>query len=465
MVIDNHINDQRRIYTLSGFPPEVVAVAFAKTSRSPEQLDKIAKELDEDKSRQFHEKWVVGYGHSSIAEHAVLSIAIENVSILATKVLEDNRLASYTEKSTRYQVFDKTRYYKPKKIMDSEVGKLYEETSDFIMDTYTGLFPTMIEFMKKKYPKKEDEPDNVYEVRIKNKALDNLRYLLPVSILTNLGVTINARQLEHATCKLLTHPLDEMNEIGQEIKEAALKVTPTLLKHVAPIEYQKRADSELKEFSNELRFNKVENKEGAVLVHYDKDAENRIIAGLIYRHSEYSYEQVYEKVKEMTDDEKEMILIAALKDRGKFDAVLREFENAYYTFDVLIDYGAFRDIQRHRICTQINQDFTVLHGYSMPPEILEAGVDKQFVLCMEKARDVYRKIHKKFLYEAQYIIPMAYRKRVLFTWNLRELHHFISLRSRPQGHWSYRRLAGQIHELLMEVHPRLAKHIRVDKTD
>ena len=124
---------ERRIYTLTGLPPEVVAVTFAKCSRSPDDFDKIAEELNADKSRKFHEKWVVGYGHSSVAEHAVLSLAIENVSMLATKVIEDNRLASYTEKSTRYQVFDKDRYYKPKKIMDSKFGGLFEKSVNFFL--------------------------------------------------------------------------------------------------------------------------------------------------------------------------------------------------------------------------------------------------------------------------------------------------------------------------------------------
>ena len=122
------ITSERRIYALTGLPPEVVAVAFAKCSRSPEPFDQIAKELNEDKSRKFHEKWVVGYGHSSVAEHAVISMAIENVSILATKTIEDNRLCSYTEKSTRYQVFTKDRYYKPKKLMDSELKNTYTRT-------------------------------------------------------------------------------------------------------------------------------------------------------------------------------------------------------------------------------------------------------------------------------------------------------------------------------------------------
>ena len=228
---------KRRIYALNGYPPEVIAVAFAKTSRSPESFDKNVSELNEDKSRQFHEKWVINYGHSSIAEHAVLSLALENVSILFTKVLEDNRLASYTEKSTRYQIFDKEHYYMPENVMSSELGREYKETCDFLIDTYTHLFEKMTEYMKQKFPKTDAETDLAYQTKIKNKVLDNIRYMLPVSCLTNLGMTINARNLSRAITKLLSHPLKEMQEIGQELKDCASQVTPTLLKHAEKSEF------------------------------------------------------------------------------------------------------------------------------------------------------------------------------------------------------------------------------------
>ena len=149
---DNNI----RIYTLENLPPEIRAVTFAKCSRSPEPFDVIAKELTEEQSTKFHEKWVVGYGHSSVAEHAFLSIAMENVSILATKVIEDNRLASYTEKSTRYQIFNKDTYYKPDNVMESDLRKLYEETGDFLLDTYTSLFDKTIKFCEEKFSQKKD---------------------------------------------------------------------------------------------------------------------------------------------------------------------------------------------------------------------------------------------------------------------------------------------------------------------
>lgn len=443
---------KRRIYTLTGLPPEVVAVTFAKCSRSPEDFDKIAAELNADKSRKFHEKWVVGYGHSSVAEHAVLSLAIENVSILATKVIEDNRLASFTEKSTRYQVFDKDRYYKPKTIMDSKFAGLYGKTADFILETYQKLVPKMIEFLKKKYPDAKD-------IEIKNKALDNLRYLLPVSVQTNLGMTINARNLEYGIVKLMSHPLDEMKEIGAEIKEAALKVTPTLIKYTKPSEYLIETLKSIKG----IDVGEIKNEDAVILVEFDKDAEDKLVVSILYRFSKAPYKQIKDKVSAMSKEEKEKVIDEALKRLGKFDRPLREFENVVYTFDVLMDYGSFRDVQRHRMCTQTNQVFTVDHGYDIPDEVKEAGMENEFKLCMNTAKETYDAISKEFPDEAVYIIPLAYKKRLLMTMNLRELFHFIKLRSGKQGHESYRKIAWDMYDEIAKVHPFIAKFIEVCK--
>lgn len=442
---------KRRIYALTGLPPEVVAVAFAKCSRSPEPFDKIAKELNEDKSRKFHEKWVVGYGHSSVAEHAVISLAIENISILATKVLEDNRLASYTEKSSRYQVFDKENYFKPE--LNEKASKIYEEACNFILDVYSELVPKLIEFFKKKFP---DEK----EIEIKNKALDCTRYLLPVSVTTNLGMTMNARNLEYCIIKLLTHPLKEMQEIGNEIKEAALKITPTLLKHIKYNEYLGETTKEMEKLA--IDNGKEANNKEVILVEYDKEAENKLVTALLYRFSNSSYNNIKEKVKTMTEEEKENIIGQSLKRLSKFDRPLRELEHIYYTFDILMDYGGFRDVQRHRMATQTNQEFTIEHGYDIPKEIIEAKFKEQFEECMNKVISAYNEISKEFPKEAQYIIPLAFKKRLLFKCNLRELFHFIKLRSAKQGHISYRKIAQQMYNLIKEKQPLLARYIEVD---
>ena len=458
-------NNRRRIYTLNGLPPEVIAVAFAKTSRSPEPFDKIAKELDEDKSRQFHEKWVVGYGHSSVAEHAVLSIAIENVSIRATKVIEDNRLSSYTEKSTRYQVFTKDRIYKPKNIMSSELKNTYLNAISVLFDTYDSLFEKLTVFMKKKYPNDNNLDEKRYNIFIKNKVLDNIRLVLPVSILTNLGMTVNARNLEYALVKLLSHNLEEMHEIAEEIKQAAIKIVPTLIKYVKKNSYIIETSKELEKKANEILSSIKDNsrKENYVeLVEYDKDAIDKIITALLYRFSGKSYSAIREKIKNMPEKEKEQIFSIALKSLDRFDRPLRELENSYYAFDVVMDYGAYRDLQRHRMCMQTSQVFTPDLGFVLPEDIKAAGLESQYTKAMKTAEEAYYKLRKEFPYEAQYVLPMAFRKRTLFVMNLRELFHLIPLRSGKAGHFSYRDIAQKMYFELKKKQPLAAKFINVN---
>ena len=489
-ILKKHVSNlDGNIYLVYNLPPEVVAVLFAYVSRSPasfrENLLKliVGKELDmgrlvevhqdqgmdydvaKEKAKKFHEKWVVGYGHSSVAEHAMASIAFEDVSIIASKVLEDSRLASYTEKSTRYQVFDRNRYYKPRRLMESSLGNVYENTCNFLFDVYGELTGPMIEFMKNRHPKPEYMKDGLYESVSKARACDAIRYILPASTLTNLAMTVNARQLEHSIRKMLSHDLDEMKIIGEEAKKEVQKMIPVLVKYANPSPYITETNKELEKITPEKIADSPENKNVVTLVQYDKDAENRIISSILYRYSKNTYEQVYEKVSQMSGEEKKRILEESMKRMERFDWPMRELENTNYTFDILMDYGAFRDVQRHRICTQTNQDVTTEHGYETPQPIIDAGFQDKFEECMKRAKHVYEEIRKEFPKEAQYVVPLAYKKRTLISWNLRSLMHFIKLRSGKEGHESYRRIARMCYHEVKKVHPLLAEYIRVDMTE
>ena len=201
-LLNKNMSAERRIYTLPNtLMPEVKAVTFAKCSRSSEPFDKIAAELTEEKSSEFNEKWVVGFGHSSIAEHAVISLAVENVSNIATKVIEDARLASFTEKSSRYQIFNKEKLYMPESIMNSALKEVYVDAVNSLMDAYEEMTPPMMEFVKIKYPKPADQDEKLYNMISKARACDNLRYLLPAAVLTNLGMTINTRVIRASHLK------------------------------------------------------------------------------------------------------------------------------------------------------------------------------------------------------------------------------------------------------------------------
>jgi len=465
------MNEKRRIYTLpNNLMPEVKAVTFAKCSRSADPFDKIAAELTDEKSAEFHEKWVVGFGHSSIAEHAVISLAVENVSNIATKVIEDCRLASFTEKSSRYQIFNKDKLYMPENVVNSELKEVYLDAVNSLMDAYEEMTAPMMDFVKQKYPLRpgsgqatsSDQDEKLYNMVSKARACDNLRYLLPTAVLTNLGMTINTRELEHLIKKLLSHPLKEMQDIGVEMKEKAMEAVPTLIKFANKNNYIVETKKQLKNIADWELGRQAGNNQAVTIVNYDKDAINKLITGILYPYSDLSHEEIEKKVRNFSEEKKEKIIDETLKRRDKFDQPLRELEHIYYTFDILLDFGAFRDVQRHRMCTQSNQPVTAVHGYDLPPEIREAGFEEKFKAVVEKSVEAYNKIYEKFPDEAQYVVPFCFRKRVLITWNLRELHHFISLRSGKKGHASYRRIAQQCWRELNKIQPLLAKYIRVD---
>ena len=346
--------------------------------------------------------------------------------------------------------------------MNSELKEVYLDAVNSLMDVYEELTAPMIEFVKQKYPRPSDQDEKLYNMVSKSRACDNLRYLLPTAVLTNLGMTINTRELEHLIVKLLSHPLKEMQDIGQEMKEKAIEAVPTLLKFANKNNYISETKEQLKKVADWELGSGAGNNEAVQIVNYDANAESKLVAAILYPYTNLSYEEAAEKVFFMSDEKKARIIDEALRRRDKFDAPLRELEHVYYTFDILLDYGAFRDVQRHRMCTQSNQPVTVVHGYDLPPEIREAGFEDKFRQAVEKAADVFQKIYEKFPNEAQYVVPMCFRKRVLITWNLRELHHFISLRSGKKGHQSYRRIAQECWRKLNEIQPLLAKYIKVD---
>ncbi|HEY3414339.1 MAG TPA: FAD-dependent thymidylate synthase [Armatimonadota bacterium] len=485
-------NLDRPVFALRNLPEEVVAVLFAYYSRSTgglrENLAKLAEDGDiavgagetedvdlaraREKAREFHEKWVVGYGHSSVAEHAVVHLAVEDVSILASKVIEDARLASFTEKSTRYVVFDEDRYYAPPCFADSTV---YREACRFLLGTYASLMPGVIEEVRKRRPRTEKQSQRGWDTACKAAACDVLRYILPTSTRTNIGITANARTLEHLLAKLMSHPLQECRDLGESMKREAQIVVPTLIKYAARSPYLVESGEALDSLAEAVG----PSAGGAVscqgdhvsLVSGPANPELDLAAALVYEHSERPWAEVRQAVEALGPEKRREIIEVAVRGeesggfRARFDQPIRALEHLYYTFEITLDFGAFRDIQRHRMATQSRQRLTDAWGYSTPPEIAEFGLSDIFAECMERASNAYQTLVPVDRDAASYVLPLASRVRVLFTWNLRELHHFISLRSGKQGHASYRRIAQDLWKALHERDPLMAEFIRVDMCD
>jgi thymidylate synthase ThyX len=294
---------ERQIYLLDPqkLSPETIAVTFAKTSRSPESFREIAAELSESKSAEFNEKWVVGYGHSSVAEHAVLHIAVENVSRLAIECLESNRLASYTEKSTRYQTWQGDAFYTPAEISGSPFENEYRSACQLLFDTYARILPGVTQAIRADNPQGEQESTPAWERRVHSLAIDVCRFLLPAASLANVGITINARALEHALSKMLSHPLAEVRQIGLEIKGCASESVPTLLKYADADEYLPNVSNTFAQITLPTA---TKSDQWCQLVLAEPDLEDRIFASLLYREHNIAYAQALDWAKSLSPAEK-----------------------------------------------------------------------------------------------------------------------------------------------------------------
>jgi thymidylate synthase ThyX len=453
---------ERQIYLLDPqkIDPETIAVAFAKTSRSPESFRKIAAELSAEKSAEFHEKWVVGYGHASVAEHAVLHIAVENVSRLAVEAIEGSRLASYTEKSTRYQKWSPEAFYTPPELVGHELQKVYDDTCRALFGAYQETLPAVRADVERDFPRKENESDGAWERRIRSEYVDVCRFLLPAAALANLGMTINARALEHALRKMFSHPLEEVRQIGAEMKQAALESVPTLIKYVERVPYLAETGADLEQIAGELRPESAP-QDWCELVSCDPDSELRVLAAALYRFGELSYTQAMGHVQSLSADERASLTHTLLGRLGKFDIPLRETEHAQYTFDVLVDQGGYFELKRHRMMTQTAQPLTTRAGYAVPRRIISAGMEEIYCKAMDQAAQGFERLAGFNPHVASYVVPNGYNRRVLLGCNLRSARHFVELRSAPNAHFSMRRLALRMGEQIRAATPLLGAYLRL----
>ncbi|MEK7570619.1 MAG: FAD-dependent thymidylate synthase [Patescibacteria group bacterium] len=508
--------NDRDIFAITGLPPEVLAVGMAKYSRSALSIKETLQELTEEKSAEFHEKWVLGYGDASVADMAVVALACENVSMLASKAIEDQRLASYQEKSTRYQSFERKvrpdgtslprRYYRSAPIMTSTHADAYVQACEDMFDAYTDMTKLMQEYYARTYPKQEEATDKVYAAKLKARSLDIARYLLPTSTLTNLGWISSARGLRRAIFKMKQHELDEVRTIALEIEAAATnpaynphaqeiehlletadfenatlasaiksklnlqyKGAPTLVKHTDPTPFAKQSRRRMQVVAADILGDlHVLDREPRVMFYEPEHQEVDVATALLYEATHFSYGQIRQVVADLPGSARNEIIAAGMADRGPHDIPGRAYEVGGLIFDTLMDYGAFRDLQRHRMCTQLNQPLTNQHGFEAPPEpmgMLDAGGADIFDTITQRVGAAYRTIANDLPHEAANVLPMATRKRTLFIMNARELTHMVELRSKSGGHLSYREVVRDMLAQATASYPQLLQHIRLAPID
>ena len=449
---------QRRVYPLDAneLTEEQIAVAFAMTSRRPEPFDEIASQVSREKAADFHERWVLGYGHSSVAEHAVLHLAVENVSRLACDTLEDNRLASYTEKSSRYQVLDQGAYHFPTELEAlPELGKLYTETCNSLFRSYNHYIDVCMAHLRSTVPQREGERNSAYTLRLRREVTDSCRSILPAAAFTNVGVTANARVLEHAISKLRSSQLAEERELGSDLLEQGRQITPTLIKYAEANEYLQCSAEQQTALSLERVQDPRSGPEKVSLVCWDERATEKLAAALLYRHSSLGYEDIQSQVQGLDELARHEIIRRCLEKLGPHDAPLREFELVDYTFEFLLDYGAYREFKRHRMQSYLTQSLTVARGYSIPALIGNAGLEEEFVAAMDMVGDTHARLLEQVPIVASYVVTHAHYRRVLTKINLRECYHLFKLRTSSQAHESIRSPIQRALDLAKDTHPAL----------
>lgn len=425
------------------------------------------------KAQNFYDRILDGYGDDSIGELGGAHLAIEQVSMLATKVIEDARIGgSPLEKSTRYIYFDQKNngeyaYYKDPIIMASAHRDLYKSTCDFLFDTYSKLIPPLTEMIQAKTPKAHDVSKAAYTAAVRAKVLDCLRGLLPAGALTNLGVFGNGRFFESLLQKLQLSSLSEMKEIGQSAYEALNQVIPSFVRRAENGHRHLEAFAKFHQ-ETQLALSRVKDKylkeeesqeaPYVKLIHFDKDAPRKIAANLLFCSSESSISSIEHIMAGLSDLEIDEILEASCQFRkNRRHKSPRALEHAHFTFEITADYGIYRDLHRHRTLTQERQLLTCNLGYDIPKEILGTEFEKDYREAMRRAKEAYDIISENFKEEAQYLVPMAYNIRWYFHINLRSLQWLTELRSQPQGHVNYRFVAQEMAKLVTEAVPSLEK--------
>ena len=459
--------------TLTGYPlrvypmdpkelsEEQIAVIFAMTSRRPEPFDEIRHVVTAEKAADFHERWVLNYGHASVAEHAIIHMAVENVSRLVCDTLEDNRLASYTEKSSRYQVLPSDYYDIPDEVSsDERLSQAFVATCRRLFESYERSVEGLREHLRTVRPQRNGERDSAYNLRLRREATDTARFVLPAATLTNVGVTMNARSLEHAITKLLSAELAEERKLGELLKSQGRQITPTLIKYADQSDYlvttRERQDHETAGFQLPLP-----SAAEATLLHHDPEAEVKVATAFLYHRSHQPYQKLLDHVRSLSPEELDRTLDAALQALGPHDPPVRELESAYCTFEFVLDYGAYREFKRHRMQSYIPQPATTALGYVLPPLYQEAGLEGLFREAMEAAEQGFTTVAKESPQAAQYLVTHAHKRRTITTINLRECYHLFKLRTQPSAHFSLVSVMQQAVDRVRAVHPSLFRHLRL----
>lgn len=465
--------------------PVTIAAAMARLSRRGDDmritiLDEFADKVDSD--AQLLKRVITAYGDDSVQQLGGVHLVVENASNLLTKKLEWGRLAAYLEQSTRYIYFDQKdskgryRYYVPPHFKPS-IKKQYQQAMDTLFDMYSTMVRHLTEYVQanSKTPKKER--DAAWRGATRAQACDAVRPVLPVATKSTVGVFASGQAVESLIMHLLADELPEAQKTGEDILKQARRIVPMFLERAdkperggALVAYQATTRNSVKKLAKEFLPDSYANAntQAVTLVDFWPKNELLLTPDMLYEHSNLSIEQLQEEISNWSYNRKAEVFKAYVGERlNRRHRPGRALEKAHYSWDLICDYGIFRDLQRHRMVDDLSwQQLTPRYGYDIPKLIEEAGLTEQFEACFDISLKLYSVLQQAgYRLEAQYATLLGHRMRWKITYNAREAFHLHELRTSPQGHPGYRKLVMDMHEKLAEVHPMMAEAMRFVNTD
>ncbi len=503
-ILEHYVTNTRgNIFALRNLPEVIKGALFSRYSRSSlglrslllkefigdeeSSFAKIAGQADGaydaekqtaaiKKAQNFYDRILDGYGDDSIGELGGAHLAIENVSMLAAKMIEDCRIGgSPLEKSTRYIYFDQKvngeyLFYREPVLMTSAFRDIYIDTCNLLFETYSKFIPVLTAIFEEQMPKDQSVSKAAYTAALRAKVLDCLRGLLPAGTLTNMGVYGNGRFFENLIHKLQCHNLAEMQETGKRSYDELAKVIPSFVRrsdlahhtHKGYAEFYADMQEQLQMITAEnTTFSERSKEPGVYLISCDSDAVIKVAASMLYPHCHKGFHDLWQYCKELSEEEIGRILDAGCQMRkNRRNKSPRALENAEFTFEIIADFGVYRDLHRHRMLTQERQLLCCDYGYVIPPELVGTSMEAEYHSAMEQARHVFETIAQELPEEAQYVVPMAYNVRWYFHVNLRALQWLCELRSSPQGHPNYRHIAQEMANQVGSVFPAFQRFFR-----
>lgn len=477
-------NLDQPVFALVNLPEVVKGALFARYSRTALSLRRLflkefVGELDIEgdqsidatiglrRAEELYDKVFFEYGDDSVAQLGGVHLACEQASNVLTKVLEWGRLMSYLEQSTRYIAYDQRlggryRYYRDPDILSNALGTRYVADMDRMFDAYSGLIPQMQEFFREAQPKEAGDSDFAYRTAIKARALDSIRGMLPASSLSNVGIYGTGQAYEALLLRMRAHPLPEARAYADLMLTELRKVVPSFLKRVDLPERGVRTSAYMADTRDSMEALADQffgdDSGGPVaddvveLVDFDPDGEIKMVAAMLYPHTSLSEASIEARVRRMTVDERVDVIRAYVGTRAnRRHRPGRAFERTDYRFDVLSDYGAFRDLQRHRMLTIDWQPLSPRHGYVRPAAVDAAGLASEFDAVMTRSAELHDALLEDHPDQASYAVSLAYRVRYSMQFNAREAMHMLELRTGPQGHEAYRRVCQRMHTAIRDV--------------